>query len=102
MRSVSCCLEDQYPAKTTLLIVVIGYNSGEPSSLEHRNIRSRAEQSVHDAAAHSQRLRAIAAAVKLETRSRFESEAKSSARIKMVKFLKEWIVSILHSRPLNA
>jgi hypothetical protein len=40
-------------------------------------------------------VRAIAAAVKLETRSRFESEAKSSARIKMVKFLKEWIVSIL-------
>src|SRR5918994_5739949 len=59
-------------------------HAGEPSGFEHGNVRSGADQSVHDAAAHSQRLRAVAAAVKSEARLWFESEAKLSGRIKMV------------------
>src|SRR5687767_15381319 len=75
-------------------LIRVGEHAGKPSSFEHWNIRSRADQSVHDAAAHSQRLRAIATAVKFKTGSRFESQAKLSVRIEMVKLLKEWIIGI--------
>src|SRR5207247_756748 len=69
-------------------------HSRQATRFEHRNIGPGADQPIHHAAAHAQRLWSVAAPVELEFCLGFEGKAEFSARIETIKVLQERVVPI--------
>src|SRR4030095_14344830 len=69
-------------------------HSRKPAGFEHRYIGPRTDQTVHNAPAHLQRLRAVAAAVKSEGGWGFERKSKFAVGVEAVKLPQERIFCV--------